>query len=82
MALAIFLVPRLLADENNFGRVGSFAEHGLRGVNVQVASAAALHGFPQRARRGMFRNVLGGAGGFCLWHGMFLATLAATRWPT
>ena len=40
MAFAILAVPRLLADEQDAGGGGPFAEHGLRSLPVQLAVRA------------------------------------------
>ena len=45
----IFGVTRLLADQHDPGSLRSFAEHGLRGVLVQIAAGASSGGIAQCA---------------------------------
>jgi hypothetical protein len=50
----ILLVARLLAHEHHLGAGGSLAEHGLGGVLVEVAPAAALHRLAELRERAPF----------------------------
>ena len=45
----VFGIARLFADQHHPRPLRAFAEHGLCGVPVQIASRAAGGGFPQRA---------------------------------
>lgn len=60
MTRAIFLVARLLADEQNPGRFRPFAENGLRGVLVKVAAVTALNSLSQHRKRFALRKIIGG----------------------
>jgi hypothetical protein len=44
MALAVFLISRLLSDKYHARPCRSFAKNGLRGVLVEVAALAMLGG--------------------------------------
>ena len=60
-ALPVFLVAGLLADEHRLGARGSFAEHRLRGVLVEVAPAAS-RGRVAQARERLARGQKVGGG--------------------
>jgi hypothetical protein len=64
MALPILLIARLLAYHDQVGITGTFTEHRLRRVPVEVAPPTTRGGSPQRrqgrARRDEIRRGAGG----------------------
>jgi hypothetical protein len=48
--LAVFLVPRLLADEDHFGMRRTFTENRLSGVLIEIAAFAVCGSFSERFR--------------------------------
>ena len=56
MALAIFLIAGLLADQHERRSAAALAEHGLRRVRPQRAPAAALHSVGERGERPRVRH--------------------------
>lgn len=62
MARFVFLIPRLLPDEHDFGMVRALPEHGLSRALVQIAPGARLGGLVQRGPRQVSGKELGGSG--------------------
>jgi hypothetical protein len=56
LALKIFLVAGLFADENDFGALSTGAEDRLSGVDIKIAGGAGFGGFGELLERGAFRN--------------------------
>src|SRR5258708_12531317 len=61
MALDIFAITRLLADQHHFGARRPFAENRLRSALPDIASAAKLHRVPQIIERRIRLDQIGGA---------------------
>ena len=57
---AVLLVARLLPDEHHPGLRGALPEHGLCGVDPEVAAAALLRGLAELRQSGARRDEVGG----------------------